>query len=563
LAIREAIRLCEQNLSEYGYDSAWAEAIGTYLAVTLDKTADYSSSSCTWHKVVEAIRNTFGRFALPITWDYAENAILNDVGGSFVAQLDWVVRYIKTAMVDTKNALQPSLTRQSATQPLGQLFDAIVTDPPYYDSIPYSDCMDFFYVWLKRLTHGTRLEQGLFAGLLSPKWDGKAQDGELIDDASRHGNDKEASKKAYEDGMARAFAHCHESLAPQGRLVVVFAHKQPNAWETLVSAIIRSGFTVTASWPIQTEMPNRTRGISSAALSSSVWLVCRKRPETAKPGWDSQVLSLMEENITLKLREFWDAGLRGPDFVWAATGPALAAYSDHPVVKKTATPGETLTVTEFLTQVRRLVVKFVVGRLLPPNPDGRPGDPGMDGLTSYYLLHRHDFGLAKAPAGACILYATACGLTDRDLESTYHLITRKTPKRAAPDLGDLDDEDDEDEESDDFELGAGANGGDEFALEPWFRRTQKSLGLEGPKGGPVPLIDKAHKLMSLWKAGDVSQVNSYIDSFALSGDQLFLQLIQALTELSANSERSLLESIGNHLHVQKPVLADGQRKLDW
>ena len=128
----------------------------------------------------------------------------------------------------------------------------------------------------------------------------------------------------------------------------MFANKQPDAWETLVSAMIRAGLVVEGSWPIQTEMGNRTRAQSSAALASSVWLSCRKRSEASRAGWDNVVLDEMRRSIGLQLREFWDAGIRGPDFVWAATGPALEAYSKHPVVKKANDPGQTMSVSEFL-----------------------------------------------------------------------------------------------------------------------------------------------------------------------------------------------------------------------
>jgi hypothetical protein len=49
---------------------------------------------------------------------------------------------------------------------------------------------------------------------------------------------------------------------PEGRLVVVFANKQPDAWETLVAALIGAGFVVDGSWPIQTERRKWTRGNS-------------------------------------------------------------------------------------------------------------------------------------------------------------------------------------------------------------------------------------------------------------------------------------------------------------
>src|SRR5262249_14949596 len=155
----------------------------------------------------------------------------------------------------------------------------------------------------------------------------KAEDGELIDDAARHGGDAAASKQSYEDGMYRSFRTCYESLSADGRLVIVFANKQPEAWETLGSAIIRAGFVVDGSWPIQTENVTRSRARSSAALASSVWLVCKKRPETARPGWDNAVVTEMRSRIQAQLQTFWDAGIRGPDFVWAATGPAMEAFS--------------------------------------------------------------------------------------------------------------------------------------------------------------------------------------------------------------------------------------------
>ena len=226
-----------------------------------------------------------------------------------------------------------------------------------------------------------------------------------MDDASRFEGDQRLSRQNYEDGMAKAFQTCHAVLHRDGRLVVVFANKQPDAWETLVAALIRAGFVVNGSWPIQTERNARVRAMASAALSSSLWLVCRKRP-AARPGWDNTVLGEMRENITQRLRDFWDAGIRGPDFVWAATGPALEAFSKHPVVKKANAPDEIMTVSEFLREVRRMVVDFVVGRVL--TQDGEESVTGLDDVTTYYLLHRHDFGLQDAPVGGCILYALSC-----------------------------------------------------------------------------------------------------------------------------------------------------------
>ena len=253
--------------------------------------------------------------------------------------------------------------------------------------------MDFFYIWLRRTLLGVSPEfDRSFRESLGPKWSTDDHDGELIDDASRFDGDKERSKRNYEDGIARAFQACHAALQPSGRLVVVFANKQPDAWETLASAIIRSGFVVGGSWPIATEMRGGVRNYGRASLASSIWLVCRKRINP-RPGWDNNVLNEMRGNITQQLRDFWDAGIRGPDFVWAATGPALEAFSKHPVVKKANDPNQRMTVSEFLREVRRMVVDFVVGRVLTQD-GGQESVTGLDDVTTYYLLHRHDFGMA-------------------------------------------------------------------------------------------------------------------------------------------------------------------------
>lgn len=545
-SIRRAVSKCQSEADTFGYNEIWIEAIGTYLAAMLDRLADYNSNICIWIQTNEIIGHTFSRFALPMTWDYAESMFFNDVSGSYISQLRWVTDYIETSLPQFVKSIQPAIKKQSATILSDGKYDAIVTDPPYYDAIPYSDCMDFFYIWLKRIFYGLSFHSNLFDGYLSPKWDHERQDGELIDDDNRHSGDKIASKKAYENGMANVFISCHQSLSDNGRFVVVFAHKNPDAWETLVSAMIRAGFTVTASWPIQTERSARMRSHASAALSSSVWLVCKKRPPNAATGWDTKVLAEMEESITEKLRAFWDAGIRGPDFVWAATGPALTAYSAHPVVKKASSPGESMSVTEFLSHVRRMVVNFVVGRLLKTEAAEDSDEQRMDAVTAYYLLHRNDFGMEEAPAGACILYATACGLTDRDLETGYHIVSKKGSSSTYPDEDD-EGEDDGESDSDD---GGSSGGSGKMALLPWSKRTHKGLGMEAPGGAEVPLIDRAHKLMHLWKEGDVGQVDKYIDAFASRRSELFKQLLQALTELSENSERSLLESISNHLHAK-------------
>lgn len=555
------VRAIRDQMTDYRYPKEWVQAVGAYSTCGFDRMLDFNSSMLAWITSVEAIRNTFGRYALPMNWDFCEAAPINLVRGGWDMCLGAVMEsYPTTSAASAATESMPHVRKASAMQSLdGERYDAIVTDPPYYDAIPYSDLMDYFYVWNRRILDGLASDvNDVFSIPSSPKWDASTNDGELIDDESRHGGDASVSKRIYEDGMARAFESSCRALSSDGRLVIVFAHKNPDSWETLVAAMIRAGFVVDGSWPIQTEQAARMRAQASAALASSVWLVCKKRPPTARPGWDNKVLEEMRANIGQRLRDFWDAGIRGPDFVWAATGPALEAYSQHPVVKKADSPGEIMTVGEFLTHVRRMVVDFVVGRVLSGDEgDGEAARADrLDEVTAYYLLHRHDFGMDEAPIGACILYATACGLSDQALTRDWDLLAKKgdSATRGREDV------EIEDAGSDADDDAAETSSGSKVKLKTWSQRRGRSMGYEAPGGRPVPLIDRIHRLMHLWKAGDVHKVDEYLDDHGLRRHELFRRVLQSLIELAkpGSEERSLLESLSNHVGAKGAKQSDPQ-----
>ena len=562
----QEIRRLPATMADWPED--WSEATSVHAACALSKFADYSSAVCSWHNGGEKLRNTFARFALPMVWDYCEVNPLSDTTGGFSAAVEWLCRVSEHLLPTARGAPAPDVLQQSAAgqQPAadtGGGFDLICTDPPYYDAIPYSDLMDFFHVWLRRALRGLSPElDTAFEAPLGPKWNAAANDGELIDDAARFGGDRQASRQNYEDGMARAFSRLYAALRDDGRLVIVFANKSPDAWETLVSALIRAGFVVDGSWPIRTEMETRQRSLSSAALASSIWIVCRKRP-AARAGWNAAVLAEMRENIAQQLRDFWDAGIRGPDFVWAATGPALEAFSKYPAVKQADASGSRMTVSEFLREVRRLVVDFVVGRVLTRDGDAE-ATSGLDDVTTYYLLHRNDFGLGDAPIGACILYAISCNLSDRDLTDRYDVLSRGTRTSGSEPDGDEPDGDEPDDDADAGAPGGPGGAGSKVSLKPWRRRTAKSLGQRMPDGSPPPLIDQAHRLMRLWRAGDEATVDDYLDNRGLKRHALFARLLQALIELApaGAEERSILESLSNHVAARAGIAPARQRKLE-
>ncbi|MFH1016536.1 MAG: hypothetical protein V1771_06010 [Chloroflexota bacterium] len=279
-------------------------------------------------------------------------------------------------------------------------------------------------------------------------------------------------------------------------------------------------------------------------MASSVWLVCKKRAETARPGWEDQVLEDMKGRIATRLSQFWDAQIRGPDLIWAATGPALEAYSKHPFVKKADQPDAVMPVSEFLIRVRRIVTDYMVGHLLSADGNGHAAE-GLDDVTIYYLLHRQSFGLEDAPVGACILYATSCKLADRDLTDKHDLLAHGKGKAAEADEAEEEIEAEGAEEAgEDNEPTSGST----LRLKKWDQRLQKDLGLN-QSGKVAPLIDQVHRIMRLWRAGDVQKVDAYIENQGIRRNPVFPRLVQALIELAGadTDERRLLESIQNQI----------------
>ncbi len=536
-----------------GFREDYIEAVCCYMALALDKLADRSSTIATWDLSRQNIRNTFGRFALPITWDFAEGTTTGDKTGSYYGGVEWAAKYIEHAQRAADKDLPARADRQSAKVARTELLDLIVTDPPYYDAIPYSDLMDFFYVWLRRtLWDLSPAYNETFAEPLAPKWNHETNDGELIDDESRFDGDRARSKKNYEDGMKDAFKSCFDSLKPDGLLVVVFANKETAAWETLIRGLIRAGGEVTASWPIRTEMPNRARGMSSAALSSSVWIVCRKRAASAATGFDAQVLREMRSLLLDPRKElddrnllqfYFQSGIHGPDFLWAALGPALQAYSRYQLVRKTE--GGVMSVADFLQEVRHIVMQFSLGEL-PGFRESRPAATGsgeglaLDAVTQYYLLHRGYFGLTPAAAGACILYANACGKTDRELTSTHHLI-RQLSKSGARD----------------------ETKGNQFQLVGWKERAVLPKLGEGREGEPAPLIDRVHRLMWLLKESKGSELRETFERWGLRGEPALRPLLFAMRHLAHQAgdkeEERILDVLTDQFFQGARLIAEDTR----
>ncbi len=479
-------------------DAELAEAILGYLYCVLARSADRNSSICTWQTNAEKVGHTFARWALPMTWDFCEVPPSSTASGGFGDNVGYIAADV-AHLCEAAHA-DGQTHRMSATADMGELggVDAIITDPPYYGAIPYADLSDFFYVWLRRVV-GDKYPAVFNAQEVVPR------DEELVQHAAYGDGDHAVAKRRYEDGMARAFGSAAAALHADGSMVVVFANKEPDAWDALVTSIVNAGCTVTASWPIATERTAKVGAGKAAHLSTSVWLVCRRRAEGVGIGRYKAVQREMEARITERLRYFWDLGISGPDFVWAAVGPALESYSRYREVRRL--DGSPFTVTEFLREVRRLVTDFALGRILHG-----ASTEGLDETTRYYLMHRSSFGLDSAPAGECILLAQGYNLDLNDLRGDKGVLTKAK--------------------------------GSDLRLTGWDERQRDDLGLPDPSGG-LPFIDALHRAMRLWTAGDAGKLREYLDQHGLQQSELFWTVAQAVLEMSEPKarERTLLEAI--------------------
>jgi hypothetical protein len=254
------------------------------------------------------------------------------------------------------------------------------------------------------------------------------------------------------------------------------------------------------------------------------------------------------------LQYYFDLGIKGPDFIWAALGPALEAYSAHPFVKKQE--GGVMTVQEFLKEVRKLVLQFSLGELpgfrdVQRETQGRGEGIELDPVTQYYLLHRAYFGLEPAPAGACILYANACGKNETELKLVWNIIEQggKT-KRGRPTKEESEASAEEESESK----------GNEYRLLDWSERVGDDRLGETRGSIPAPLIDRLHRLMLLFQQNRSGEVQQVFDSWGLASDRAFAPLLQAIRELALrdgkDTERRLVEALATQLKMNRKIVPD-------
>ena len=294
------------------------------ISLALGKLTDLSNVVCPWEPIAECPRNVLSNGRIKPSWDFAEGVTISESSGSFAICVD----NLASGVLSVRGIDRPGNTDISAAQqsPLPDESARVwFTDPPYYDAIPYADLSDMFFVWFKRCLTGETFLRDPYdnSNPLTPKA------AEAIQDEARQFNGRKHDKTYFEETMALAFAEGRRLVQERNTGCVVFAHKTTEGWEALISGIIRGGWVITGSWPIATEQAHRLRARDSAALATSVHLVCRPRPQNAPIGDWGDVLRELPKRVGDWMERLQSEGIRGADLVFASIGPALEIYSRY------------------------------------------------------------------------------------------------------------------------------------------------------------------------------------------------------------------------------------------
>lgn len=316
-------------LSEGGTGArAYGEAVGVYLAFAVDRLADFGSSVVRWSVSNEKAMNTFARQAVPMVWDFVEVNPLGNSVGSFTT----IVSYISKCVVTIPNAVHDGFARQHDAQSDNGLRDIMIsTDPPYYDNIGYADLSDYFYVWMRQALKETYPK--LFRTMLVPKTE------ELVATPYRFEGSVEKARDFFEDGMFNTCCRLYQYARDDIPVTIYYAFKQSEqgeddstastGWETMLSAIIRSGFAITGTWPMRTEQTYRAVGMGTNALASSIVLVCRKRSETAGSCTRREFINALHREMRPALEKLQSANIAPVDLAQSAIGPGIGVFSRY------------------------------------------------------------------------------------------------------------------------------------------------------------------------------------------------------------------------------------------
>ena len=364
--------------------AAYADAVITYQALGLSRLTDMCNALCRWESSRTQVRNLFGRQAIPMVWDYAENSVFNDAGGDFRTSLTTLTR----ALLRLPSNGYGEVRQRVASARIEDLrFPVVCTDPPYYDNISYADLSDFFYVWLRRNLRQIWPEET--ATLLTPKAE------EMIANPYRAGS-KDAARQHFEDGIAEVLDRMASSQNPRFPATVFYAYKQQETkrgehvstgWETFLQGLVDAGFRVTGTWPIRTELSNKLLAQGGAGvLASSVVIACRPRHPDAPLATRREFLDALQAGLPRAVRLLQDQTIAPVDMAQSAIGPGMEIYSRY--AKVLEADGSPMKVRTALALINEALEEVLSAE-----------ETEFDADTRWALTWYEQFGHDQAPFG--------------------------------------------------------------------------------------------------------------------------------------------------------------------
>lgn len=383
----------QRLVGEGRHGQSYADAIATFLGLLVSKAADYWSSLCTWRSDPKnlGVGHVFSRQAVSMIWDFAECNPFSASSGSWDSSQRWTELVLKNTNASGEGtASQASASSLNCPQPA-----LISTDPPYYDNVPYADLSDFFYIWLRRCLQP--VHSALLGTVLVPKV------GELVADPFRHGG-KESAREFFERGMAKVFEQMRLQSHADFPTTIYYAFKQSEGedetddenesentrastgWETFLQGLADTGWQIDGTWPIRTEMGNRTRSMASNALASSIVLVCRRRPDNASLATRKEFITTLRRELPDALRNLQRGNIAPVDLAQAAIGPGMAVFTRYTkVLESDGSPMSVRTALGLINQSLDEVLAEQEGE--------------FDSDTRWTLAWFEQFGMDEGPYG--------------------------------------------------------------------------------------------------------------------------------------------------------------------
>jgi len=428
--------------------------------------------------------------------------------GDWMSNTHWVLRNIDHC--SQASIAAATITQSSATSlpHPDNHFDAILTDPPYYDNVGYANLSDFFYVWLKRTVGDLYPE--LFSTPLTPK------SNEIVSDLNRQGG-KEAAKQFFENMLKKSFQEIQRVLKPQGIAVIVYAHKSTEGWETLINSLLDSGLIMTGAWPLHTEMGARLNARETAALASSIYIVARKMKREST-GFYNEVKDALKQHLNKKLERLWQEGIGGADFFIAAIGSAIEVFGRYEKVMDYE--GNIIRADRMLQDVREIATDYAVRQILR---NGFSED--ISDLTRFYVLYRWNYGGAKIEFDEARKLAQSCSI---DLSNEWN--------------------------------------------RPGFIKKEKEfIRVLGPqeralsehKGSPE-LIEVLHRILLLWEKGKRNEMVRLLRDTGFGEKEAFYRVAQAVSETlpGDNKEKKLLDGfLAGRERLKQDLRTQEQREM--